>query len=77
MRVIYSTKTDIKHVNYEDRQKLNPVPKEYDMFGLTNLQWNALLSADSTTIRTAMTERVVTLGAFNGISRYTFSHVIY
>ena len=53
LRLIYSTKTDINYVSHEDRQKLNPVPKEYDMFGLTNLQWNALLSADST-IRTAM-----------------------
>ena len=54
LRLIYSTKTDINYVSHEDRQKLNPVPKEYDMFGLTNLQWNALLSANST-IRTAMT----------------------
>ena len=42
VRLIYSTKTDIKYINYEDRQKLQPVPEEFDMFGLTNLQWNSL-----------------------------------
>ena len=36
VRLIYSTKTDINYINYEDRQKLQPVPEEFDMFGLTN-----------------------------------------
>ena len=48
VRLIYSTKTDIKYIKYEDRQKLQPVPKEFDMFGLTNLQWNNFLLSDST-----------------------------
>ena len=59
VRLIYSTKTDIKYINYEDRQKLQPVPKEFDMFGLTNLQWNNFLLSDST-VRTALTYDSVT-----------------
>ena len=54
VRLIYSTKTDINYMNYQDRQMLKPVPKEFDMCGLTNLKWASFLSSDST-VRTALT----------------------
>ena len=43
VKLIYSTKTDIDYVSYADRQRRTPVPEQYDMFGLTNLQWGAIL----------------------------------
>ena len=58
--MLYSTKTDINYVNYQDRQKMQPVPKEFDMFGLTNLlQWKTFLTLEST-VRTALTYNSIT-----------------
>ena len=59
VRLTYSTKTDIKYISYGNRQKLRPVPIEFDMCGFTNLKWTSLLSADST-VRTALTYDPVT-----------------
>ena len=54
LRLIYSTKTDIKYRTYEERQWMTPVPTDFDMFGLTRSEWQKLLSCDGT-IRTALT----------------------
>ena len=35
IRLTYSTKTDIEYVSFQDRQYLQPVPTDPDMFGLT------------------------------------------
>ena len=54
IRLTYSTKTDIEYVSFQDRQYLQPVPTDPDMFGLTKSQWTKLLSNDST-VRAALT----------------------
>ena len=43
IRLTYSTKTDIEYVSFQDRQYLQPVPTDPDMFGLTKSQWTKLL----------------------------------
>ena len=52
--LVYSTKTDIEYNTFQERQWMTPVPTDFDMFGLKRLQWQQLLSCDST-IRTALT----------------------
>ena len=54
IRLIYSTKTDIEYVSYQDRQYLKPVPTDPDMFRLTRAQWTNLLACDNT-VRAALT----------------------
>ena len=54
IRLTYSTKNDIEYVSFQDRQYLQPVPTDPDMFGLTRSQWTKLLSNDST-VRAALT----------------------
>ena len=39
VRLNYSTTTDIKYVSYDDRQHLEPVPTDPEMFGFTRSQW--------------------------------------
>ena len=53
IRLTYSTKNDIEYVSFQDRQYLQPVPTDPDMFGLTRSQWTKLLSNDST-VRAAL-----------------------
>ena len=53
-QLVYSTKTDVKYNSHSARQWMNPVPKDFDMFGLQRSQWQSLLSCD-TAIRTALT----------------------
>ena len=52
--LVYSTKTDIEYNTFQEREWMTPIPTDFDMFGLKRLQWQQLLSCDST-IRTALT----------------------
>ena len=54
VHLTYSTKTDIEYVSYVDRQYLQPVPTDPDLFGLKRSQWEKRLMNDST-VRAALT----------------------